>query len=417
MTNSSQHASAQYRSTQQRTAGTWQAVLLLAGSCLPVLGSVLLTPILPQLSKVFADTPGSEVLVPLIVAIPALMIALFAPFAGQIVDRLGRKTLLIVAMFVYGIVGTAPLYLDTLGAILASRVGVGIAEAAIMTCCTTLIVDYFHEEKRRNKYLSLQTVVTTLAATVFFAVGGALGAAGWRTPFWVYASAFVIAIPMIFSLWQPARADGADARAIAAKMPVPWSRLRLPLVVALFGGFSFYVFIIELSYLLVGVGVTETPLIGLASALASLATAAGAFTFARVSRRGPKVLLPIGFGLQAVGMLLILVAPAFGVVIVAALIAGAGSGLLLPTMLTWALASVTFAERGRSTGWWQSAFFFGQFLTPLIMGALTAAVGGLPAAVGVVGGFCAVVAIALAVGMRNSAPVQVIDEEVSAPVA
>ena len=44
----------------------------------------------------------------MIVAIPALMIAIFAPFAGQIVDRLGRKTLLIVAMFAYAFVGTAP---------------------------------------------------------------------------------------------------------------------------------------------------------------------------------------------------------------------------------------------------------------------------------------------------------------------
>ncbi|MDQ0573912.1 hypothetical protein [Agromyces albus] len=84
-----------------RRAGVIQAVLLLAGSCMPVLGSVLLTPILPQLSAEFADVAGAEVLVPLVVAIPALMIALFAPFAGQVVDRLGRKKLLIAAMFVY----------------------------------------------------------------------------------------------------------------------------------------------------------------------------------------------------------------------------------------------------------------------------------------------------------------------------
>ena len=122
-----------------------------------------------------AIEPGSAILVPMIVAIPALMIAIFAPFAGQIVDRLGRKTLLIVAMIAYAFVGTAPAYLESLQLILVTRVGVGITEAAIMTVCTTLIVDYFHEEKRRNKYLGLQTVVTTLAATVFIILGGALG--------------------------------------------------------------------------------------------------------------------------------------------------------------------------------------------------------------------------------------------------
>jgi len=35
--------------TTSRTAsaGTWQGILLLAGSCMPVLGSVLITPVLP----------------------------------------------------------------------------------------------------------------------------------------------------------------------------------------------------------------------------------------------------------------------------------------------------------------------------------------------------------------------------------
>lgn len=388
-----------------RRAGLAQAILLLAGSCMPVLGSVLLTPILPQLSEEFAGVPGSEVLVPLVVAIPALMIALFAPFAGQIVDRLGRKALLIVAMFAYSLVGIAPAFLDSLPAILATRVGVGITEAAIMTVCTTLIVDYWHEPQRRAKYLGLQTVVTTLAATAFIAIGGAAGAAGSRTPFWIYLAAAVIAIPMLFLLWEPSRADATDGHVRAAKVAIPWRRLAFPLVVALFGGFTFYVLIIETSYLLVdaGVAATDTAVIGGIAAVASLATAAGAFTFSRISKVGPHVLLPVAFGLQAVGMLIIWLVGGVPGVAIGAIVGGAGSGLLLPTMLTWALAAIRFEERGRSTGLWTSAFFFGQFLTPILMGGIVAGVGGLPTAVGVVGIACAVVAIAL--GVKGPRPI------------
>ena len=291
-----------------RKAGIWQAVLLLAGSCLPVLGAVLITPILPQLSAVFAGEPGAEVLVPMIVAIPALMIAIFAPFAGQIVDRLGRKGLLIIAMVAYAFVGTAPAYLESLQLILLTRVGVGITEAAIMTVCTTLIVDYFHEEKQRNKYLGLQTVATTLAATVFIILGGALGVGGWHTPFWVYGISLVIAVPMLFLLWEPGRGDATDEHvASAGRVPVPWRRLRLPLVVALFGGFTFYVMLIETSYLLVenGVDASDTATIGAVAAGASLVTAAGAFSFPRLVRRGHRFVLPLAFGLQALGMLVI----------------------------------------------------------------------------------------------------------------
>ncbi|KQQ94241.1 MFS transporter [Leifsonia sp. Leaf325] len=399
-----------------RHAGVWQAVLLLAGSCMPVLGAVLLTPILPQLSEVFGAEPGAAILVPMIVAIPALMIAIFAPFAGQIVDRLGRKKLLIVAMIAYAFVGTAPAYLESLNLILATRVGVGITEAAIMTACTTLIVDYFHEEKRRNKYLGLQTVVTTLAATVFIVLGGALGVGGWHTPFWIYALSLVIAIPMIFGLWEPSRADTTDAHAAAAKVPVPWRRLRLPLVVALFGGFSFYVMLIETSYLLVanGVDASNTAIIGAVAAGASLVTAAGALTFPKLAVRGPRFLLPLAFGLQAAGMLIIWIIGGVPGVVIGAVVAGFGSGLLLPSMLTWALSTIRFEERGRSTGWWQSAFFLGQFLTPILIGVIVAAVGGLPMAVGIVGIACAAVAVALGLGLRRAADAPVEPQLVSA---
>lgn len=393
-----------------RRAGVLQAILLLAGSCMPVLGSVLLTPILPQLSAEFGDVPGGEILVPLVVAIPALMIALFAPFAGQIVDRLGRKKLLIVAMFAYTLVGIAPAFLDTLPAILATRVGVGITEAAIMTVCTTLIVDYWHEPERRAKYLGLQTIVTTLAATAFIAIGGAVGAAGWRTPFWIYVAAAIIAVPMIFLLWEPNRTDPTDAHAAAPKVPIPWRRIALPLIVGLFGGFTFYVLIIEASYLLVGAGVapTDTPTIGGIAALASLATAVGGFTFTRIAKVGVNRILPVAFALQAAGMLIIWFVGGVPGVAVGAIVGGAGSGLLLPSMLTWAVASTRFEERGRVTGLWTAAFFFGQFLTPIIMGALTAGVGSLPVAVGVVGIACAVAAILLGFGLRtsNMAPVE-----------
>ena len=99
----------------------------------------------------------------------------------EVVDRVGRKGLLVASLVVYAVVGTAPLYLPTLPLVVASRVLVGLTEAAIMTCCTTLLADYFHG-RRREKMLGLQVVFTSVSATVFFGVGGALGAAGWRTP-------------------------------------------------------------------------------------------------------------------------------------------------------------------------------------------------------------------------------------------
>jgi MFS family permease len=283
-----------------RPASTIQGVLLLIGSCLPVLGAVLLAPILPTLTGVFASVPGSEALVPLILTIPALMIALIAPFAGAIVDRLGRKRLLVIALIVYAALGTAPLYLDSLVGIVLSRVGVGIAEAAIMTCCTTLLADYF-VGARRNKYFGLQTVVTSLAATAIFVLGGALGANGWRTPFWLYAVSLLLVIPVGLLIWQP-RAERASQAERVKLPPIPWRSLALPLVVTLFGGIMFYSLIVELPYVLNGRGVTEVSAIGAVTAVASLATAVGAILFRWIARLQPQRLLPLALGLGGLGL-------------------------------------------------------------------------------------------------------------------
>ena len=48
------------RPASAREAGKAQAALLVAGSCMPVLGAVLLAPVLPTLNQVFADTLVSQ---------------------------------------------------------------------------------------------------------------------------------------------------------------------------------------------------------------------------------------------------------------------------------------------------------------------------------------------------------------------
>src|SRR3954454_10560352 len=210
-----------------RPATAWQGTLLLAGSCLPVLGAVLLSPLLPSMTAAYASTPGAAALVPLVLTIPALVIALLSPFAGTIVDKLGRKRVLIVALFLYALLGTAPLWVQPLGGILATRVGVGIAEAFIMTACTTLIADYFLGS-RRDKYLGLQATVTALAATAFFAIGGALGSLGWRTPFWLYAVSIVLALLMIPAIWPTRQTGDGTERSVAKLPPLKWSLVLVP---------------------------------------------------------------------------------------------------------------------------------------------------------------------------------------------
>ena len=383
-----------------RPAGVPQALVLLLSSCLSVLGAVLLAPVLPRIQDAFAGTPGVEALTPIVLTAPALVIGLTAMIAGRIVDRVGRKRLLVGALVVYAVVGTAPLWLPSLQLIVASRVLLGLTEAAIMTCCTTLLADYFHGSKR-ERYFGLQVVYTTVAATIFFGVGGALGAADWRAPFWLYAVSLPLAVAAAKLIWQPA--PRAQAAARSAKLPpLPWGRLGAPVGVTLVGGLVFYVLIVQLSFKLDSIGVESTATIGAASAIASLGTAIGAFLFGRLAKLGPAVLVPLAFALSGVGILGLGLASAVPVVIAAAVVTGFGNGLLLPSLLVWALSALGFEQRGRGTGVWTSALFIGQFVCPLVVLALTGAMGGLGSALVVLG----VVSLVAAVAVRALRPTQ-----------
>lgn len=380
-----------------RTAGTLQGVLLCVMSCLSVLGAVLLAPVLPAMQKAFATTPGVAVLVPVTLTIPALMIGLLSPIAGSIIDRVGRKRLLVGSLVAYGVLGMAPLAISSLPLIVLTRAGVGVTEAAIMTCTTTLLVDYF-AGTQRVRWLGLQTVAAALAATLFFAVGGALGSSGWRAPFWLYVLAFPLAVLAVRYIWQPTKAAAEGHRTIP---PFPFRVILVPVLVTVFAGIIFYAPIVEVSYVLDAAGVTSTVIIGIVGALASLSTAAGGIAFSRLGTISTRTMLTWSFSLAGVGLLGFALGRQLPVIIAGVVVACVGTGLLLPTLLTWAVAHVGFDERGRGTGLWTAALFIGDFICPLLVLALTGLLGGLSVALAVLAVFSLVMVVTSRMVVRD----------------
>ncbi len=371
-------------------AGTAQGLLLMAGSSVPVLGGVLAAPLLPTISQEFASVPGVAALVPLIIGVHGLSVALMAPFAGALLDRFGRTRLLVAALVVVALAGTAPAYLPGLPLILGSRVVLGAAVAFVVVSCTTLIGDYF-PGAQRDRWLGWQVVATSLSATAFFVVGGALGESGWRTPFWVFLIALVL-VPFVVRLLPDPVTTAASARADRSeRRRTPWRLLLLPCGLTLVTSMLFYVVPTQLSYVLVEQGVSSTSTIGFITGGAALATGIGGFLIGNLAVDRLWLLLPVESALTAVGLLMLglsgdsLVLAANG-----AMLASVGGGMLVATLLIWTMRVLDGAGiRGLGTGSWTCAFFLGQFLGPVVVTAVAAGqVGGLQqgiAGLGVVG--------------------------------
>lgn len=247
-----------------RQAGASQGAVLLLGSSLTVMGAVMIAPILPKLAAEFVPAdPRLGALVPLVATGPALAIALCAPLAGWLADRVGRKMLLL-ATLVYGLVGAAPAWLNDLGAILVCRFALGAAEACVMTCCTTLIGDYWRGEQR-VRYVNRQVVTIGIVGTVFFVLGGAAGEHAWRYPFYLYLLPILLVPAIATVLWEPLR-GGEPAEPHDGDSP-PSSRqlvstLATGYVLICVGMISSFVVPVQMPQLMIDIGQHSSTVIG-----------------------------------------------------------------------------------------------------------------------------------------------------------
>ena len=368
---------------------TIAGTLILIVSCLPLLGSLLLIPNLANMAEVFKTTPGLPLLISLTITAPGAMIGLLAPFAGMISDRLGRKRLLVATCFVYTLVGTAPLFLHSLEAIVFSRILLGACEAVVITVCTALLADYF-EGARRVKYLSLQTAFTAVSAVIFVLIGGAAAQGDWRAPFWAYTLGLVLAVPLAVFAWEPApkpidqmevaqEPDAAPARGHLLR------RMAAPVAFTLFSGIACNVVNINASFFLPARGFSHDPAaIGAVTAMLQLMIAVAALSFRWISRLGARRTLSFSYGLQAVGFAMVAFTDSLPTTIIGAALANLAFGIQLPALITWALSwNRDMRLQGRISGLWTSAFWLGQLLFSFIYTGLTSLLGDQFAAVAV----------------------------------
>jgi MFS family permease len=275
----------------------------------------------------------------------------------------------------------------------ASRALLGAAEAFIVTSCTTLIGDEY-AGRARDRYLALQAVCTTGSATAFLILGGAMGASDWRAPFLLYAVGLLLAPAMAAFLSKPGPGAPVDEALIVGHRPSSTGGLAGVCLLSVVAGIVLYAVPAEMAYLMNGLGIQSSALIGMITAIAGMATVSGSVIFASMIGRPERRLAAI-FTLCAAGFIVISLAHNVAILIFGTFLNCIGTGFLLPTLLTWTMSKLEYRNRGRGTGLGIASFFLGQFLCPLVLLALEDATGHLTTAIGALGLFSALMAVGL----------------------
>ena len=380
-------------------------ISLLLPITLTTMAIVLLAPTVPLLMAEFASVTNHEYLVPMVLTLPALCVALLCPVAGILGDYFGKRNLLLASFLIYALVGVAPVFLTDLTHILVSRVGVGIAEALIYVLSTTMIADYYHGDAR-NKWLAAQPAFASMSALLFFNLGGFLGEFGWRTPFWVYLSALVMFVLVWKFTWEPSGDAHPEAEADVVPHNLswagfPWAKMALIVLITVYGSVFFYTVQIQASSGLAQLGMTSPVQAGFWTSVASVGVPLGTLIYGKFgSRIGTARLLLAEFGLLAIGFLMMGKAANVATFLTGCFINQVGAGMLLPTLLVWAMSILPFEVRSRGSGFWQSAFSLGQWLSPLVVTIFALRTGGLLSSFQMLSYMAAAGAVAAIVAIR-----------------
>ena len=403
---------ASFRSADLATAaqpepGVIQAVILLATVAFTPLVLAILGPSLPLMQQHFAGEANIEYLAPLTITAPTLVMALLCVGVGLLADRVGRKRLLIAAAALYALVGTAPLWLDSIKAIIASRIALGALDAVLMTVGTILIGDYYSGAKR-GKLMALQATTASASAFVFANLGGVVAEAGWRAPYAIYAISLLLVPLMAIYLWEPVHRNAGDAVRLADDdVEFRPRALLLTCILAFLTGIVFLTLPVHVGFLYNALGVQSPTQIGMAAGVNSLGVIVGTLLFGWGIAQRLRIVwqLALSLTITAIGFVLMKSASSYATLTIAGAINGVGCGLLLPTMITWNMRILPFAKRGFGTGAYQSCYFLGIFVNPLLVVWLDGQYGGRAAAVGIVGIAVFVLAALVAVvGLARRSP-------------
>lgn len=361
----------------QRQAGIAQGITVVLTGFLPVLAIVSMFPAVGAMIGHFMPTdPSAATKVPSMVTAPGLAISIIALFAGVLVDKYGRRKLLLWSTFFYGIVGAIPFFLEDLDQIYASRLALGVCEAAILTTVNTLIADYWDENGRR-RWLTIQGMVGPALSSVMIFFAGTLTAWKWNGIFLIYLVALPISFAMLKYMYEPEsdatvrRNLGMDEQGVAAG-GFPWGVLLGVGALTLFTSLIYYVFIVNGSLVWQELGVEDPESIGQITALPSLMILAGAALFFLMGKKGigsrwqiAVMLAFLGSGLAVMGL-----TSNWQGMIAGMVLQQTGAGMAVPVLIAWAQNQMPLAHRGRGMGVWTATFFFGQFASPLILGLI-----------------------------------------------
>jgi MFS family permease len=350
---------------------TWLAIIvMLSGTTFVALVVTAVSPIMQELADYFGKGGHGKEVAYGIAVVPSVGIMIGGPITGWVIERTGSRNFLLTILVIFGLAGSAGLYLNDLSLLIATRFILGVSSAGIVTCTLIMIGEYF-EPVMRTRILGYQGAVGATAALLIILASGQLAKfVGWRAPFIMYLIAFLMFIAAAIAIPKRPLAEFRKVKEIAPPGTMIALLPLIAVITALFIG-SFMP-TIQVSFLLADNGVNDPATKSLVLGASALMVGIGSAVYGPTRLRlGDRWTMRLCAGLIGIGIVVMGFGhDAMGVALGCA-ISGIGTGLLNPQTNNMLITRAGPGARGRAVGMGYFARYGGDFLNPVLVGPLT----------------------------------------------
>ncbi|MXQ55123.1 MFS transporter [Shimazuella alba] len=344
-----------------------------------VLGNSMLIPVFSTIQNVYGISSSKVGLLITLFSFPA---ALMIPIAGFLADRIGRKKVIIVSLFIYGIggilSGIVAITGGGFGLLLWTRVIQGIGAAGTAPIAMVLTSDLF-DKAQRSKALGTIEAANGMGKVLSPILGAVISLISWYAMFFIFP---ILCVPTAIALWMlinekkvkdvPSFHTYMDHIKDIFHKHGRWLSVAFYVgaitMFTMFGTLFILSDTLENTYHFVGVKK------GLFLAIPLLALCTTSYlTGGHIKDQIGKMKHLILIGLLFLGTPLLAVPWVDNryLLIILFSVIGIGAGLILPCLNMMITSAIRLKERGIITALYSSVRFFGVALGPPVFGALS----------------------------------------------
>ena len=354
----------------------WRAIIAICAMSFTILAASATSPALSTIALSFPDAPATAIAS--IATLSSLTSMVGTVITGAVAGKYIRfRPLAMIGLAIVAVGGLIPYFSTTITQILIGRAVLGIGTGLTNPSIITLTLSLF-DGKDTAKQFGRNGMATNFGAVLFQLAGGWLCNYGWRMPFMTYFAIIPVFFIVLILLPEPERIVTKDGNVKRARFS--FRKVMTPHVIfwgvvhALYMAF-FYPYVTQMSGIITGEGLGTAMTAAIVLSIQTGSGVLGGYLFYYVCNCFRRNTFTIGFGLCAVGYLILIFAGNVPLIAAGSIIFGIGYGILAPA-INYYLGKKLVPEYRASCVSAESLFsHLGSFGSPFVIAFLESVVG------------------------------------------